>query len=424
LLCVLPFVPTFAGCDEDSFGIDDPDDPDVDTQLVRSSLSFDTTTTVADADLKAWGDAQLALASTLLAATPEDNAAVSPLSITMAFSMLSAGARGETLDELAAALGLPAQDALHDLNNVTIRALRERAVAPADGSDGLAINLVNQLYQDEGFTIAPAFLDAIAVHYDLGVRVVPMRAEPEPTREAINAFVSEQTRERIPALLPEGAITPDSVLALVNAVYLKGAWATAFDAATTADAVFHAPSGDVDVPFLNGEILGRYGSIGGADVVELPLAGGQIVLDVIVPRADSTATLDSVWPLLDAAQADGGLVDATLDLGLPKLTVRTPLNLVPALQALGVDDLFVGGTCDLSGINAEESLFVSSAVHETFFAVDEKGVEAAAATAIVVDVESAAPDTVAVNVDEPFSFVLRDRDTGVPLFVGRVADPR
>jgi serpin B len=106
---------------------------------------------------------------------------------------------------------------------------------------------------------------------------------------------------------------------------------------------------------------------------------------------------------------------------MPRLTVRRPTDLKLRLQARGLEKLFEQATCDLSGLNSFEQLYVSGAFHQAFVGVDEKGIEAAAATAIVVNGESAIePPPVRLDVDRPFTFVIRDEALALPLFVGVV----
>ncbi len=155
------------------------------------------------------------------------------------------------------------------------------------------------------------------------------------------------------------------------------------------------------------------------EVIELPLVGGQLAVAFIplssfAGGVDAT-TLAAAFETLDASPA------TPVDIALPKYTVRVATDLVPALQTLGVSDLF--GPADLSGISSTVDLAVTGAFHETFFALDEKGVEAAAATAIVVGETSIPPPPVTVVLDEPFLFVLRDRSTNTPLFVGTIQTP-
>jgi serpin B len=82
-----------------------------------------------------------------------------------------------------------------------------------------------------------------------------------------------------------------------------------------------------------------------------------------------------------------------------------------------------GDGADFSGMTTEAGLFISEVVHKAWVAVDEKGTEAAAATAVVM-VESAMPmEPVEVTVDHPFLFAIQHRRTGTLLFLGQVVDP-
>ena len=81
------------------------------------------------------------------------------------------------------------------------------------------------------------------------------------------------------------------------------------------------------------------------------------------------------------------------------------------------------GSADFSAMTREERLYVSAVIHEAFIAVDEEGTEAAAATAVLARPTSEPADVVDLSVDRPFLFAIREVDTGVPLFLGRVTDP-
>jgi serpin B len=290
----------------------------------------------------------------------------------------------------------------------------ERGIAAADPVE---LDLVNQLFAAEDFTIAPAFLDVTSANYDAGVQRVPFGSDPEGVREAINAWVEDVTRTRIQNLLPERSISTVTRLVLVNALYMKAPWATPFEAAATADATFHAPDGDVTASFLNGHLAGGYATTSDAVIVDLPLRGGQLSMTLFVDTTDTPADPLANWRALDT------LTPSSLDLSLPAYTIDSSVDLKSALETLGVSTVFDQAVCDLDGINADEDLFVSGAFHKAFVGVDEGGVEAAAATAIVVDGESSPPDFQTVDVNRPFTFVIRDVALGAPLFVGRVVDP-
>lgn len=422
-----------AACDREL--LCDPNDPcqnsDLDPALPgtaeRSLVPYNTSPDVSQAALAEAGENALLLATELAtAADLEGNWAISPVSIQEAFGMLSAGARGETLTELEAALHFEPQAELHDRLNAWNLGFANRDIAAqgANAEQGIAaadpveLDLVNQLFAAEDFEIAAAFLDTASASYDAGVQRVPFRSNPDGVREDINGWVEDVTRDRIKDLLPTGSISDVTRLVLVNALYLKAPWATPFEKAATAEATFHAPDGDVSASFLNGVLAGGYATTDDAVIVDLPLRGGQLAMTLIVDATDVPADPLANWRALET------LTPVSLDLSVPRYTIDSTVDLKTSLQALGVSTVFDDAVCDLSGINADEELFVSGAFHKAFVGVDEGGVEAAAATAIVVDGETAAPDFQTVDVNRPFTFVIRDVGLGAPLFVGRVVDPR
>lgn len=383
--------------------------------LLRSQLAFDENPSVPDEDMRALASGQLELAADLLAGIP-GNAALSPVSINVAFSMLSAGARGQTLAELEEGLRLLPQDQLHLAHNALELALRDRDVPPGEGHDGVTLQQANQVFAALDFRAEDAFLDVLGQRYDAGVRLLDFQGAPEDARKAINQWVSNITREKIDELLPPGAISEATRLALVNALYLKASWRTPFEESATSLAPFRLANGtEVQVPTLHGGVLGRHGIVGGVEVVAVPFLG-ELALVVAVPR-------DATEAEAIAALRSDALASVSLDLALPKFSVRSELSLRSALEALGVEALFDAATCDLSGINDDEDLFVSAAVHEAVVDLNERGVEAAAATAILVETSGVA-DPVTVTIDEPFVFAIIDGRTTAPLFVGRVVDPR
>jgi serpin B len=339
----------------------------------------------------------------------------------MAFAMLSAGARGDTLAELETALHLPPQDDLHHRMNALLLALRDRDVDATEDGDGLVLAPVNDLYPQQGFDVEAAFLDVLGERYDAGVWLMDFENHADEARAAINAAIDEATRGKIPELLPDGSLDASTRLVLTNALYLKGAWAAPFDPASTRDETFRAPGGDVTVPFVHGvHDNAKHVTNRQLEVTELPLVGGQIALDLVPLSSFAGGAPDAIALAEALALLDESPV-TPVDVALPKFTTRVKTDLVPALQDLGVSDLF--GAADLSGISATADLTVTGAFHETFFALDEKGVEAAAATAIVVGETSIPPPPVTVVLDEPFLFILRDTTTNTPLFVGSIATP-
>ena len=87
-------------------------------------------------------------------------------------------------------------------------------------------------------------------------------------------------------------------------------------------------------------------------------------------------------------------------------------------------DAFNFASADLSGINGLLTLAITDILHKAFVAVDEKGTEAAAATAVVIGETSVPDPDIIMPVDRPFILLIRDTNTGTILFMGRILDPR
>lgn len=389
----------------------------------------------ADVDRKA---ADPALATDVVAATNRfaadlyalavegvDNLAFSPLSIAIALAMTSEGARGTSREQIEDVFHLTDVDDVHGGWNAVDQALESRAgtvTRDDDSTDELALTIVNQLWAQDGFTIEDAFLTVLAASYGAGVNLLDFAADPEACRVSINEWVAEQTNDRIPELIPAGVITDLTRLVLTNAIYFKAPWATPFEPEATTDGPFTLLDGStVDVPMMSSSAAYGMATGDGWQAVELPYADHELEMLLVLPDegrfADVEARLGT--GLLD--EVAPGLEPAFTSLTMPAFEIRTPLPLKDPLIALGMPDPFADGVADFSGINPDADLVISDVVHEAFVAVDETGTEAAAATAVVVNVTSAGPPPLVV--DRPFLWAIRDVPTGAVLFLGRVVDP-
>jgi serpin B len=255
--------------------------------------------------------------------------------------------------------------------------------------------------------------------------LVDYKTAADDARRAINEWVAGETNDKIPELIPEGMLDALTRLVLVNAVYLDATWAYQFDPALTADGPFSALAGDtVTTPMMTQEGSFPYAAGDGWQAVELPYLHDELAMLLVVPDpgrfAEVEDGLDSGTIDNAVARLDSG---AQVNLTMPKFEFRTQAGLNDTLKALGMVSAFDPGTADFSAMTAQEKLYISDVIHEAYIAVDEEGTEAAAATAVVMRLGAAPMEVVQLTIDRPFIFVLRDRDTGAILFLGRVADP-
>jgi len=351
----------------------------------------------------------------------------SPLSISMAVGMVSAGARGETLSQIEATMGFSLdQSRLHPAFNGLDWLLEARQDMPEGFGEGFTLHLVNSLWGQVGHEFLPAFLGILGDFYGAGMRWTDFATDPDLARRTINAWVEEMTNDRIVELLKPAHITAQTLLTLVNAVYFNAPWAFPFDPEDTEPGPFTLLDGSQDdVPMMHQTEVHRYTRGDDYESIELDYNGNDLSMLIVVPDEGVFTGVESRLsaPFLEAL--DAALTPEHVILTMPKFTFEWGDAIDSPLQAMGMVDAFDGSAADFSGMDGGRDLFIGSVIHKAFVAVDEAGTEAAAATAIVmVGSAMTQPTYHTVTIDRPFLFLIRDNDTGAILFLGRVLDPR
>lgn len=354
------------------------------------------------------------------------NLVASPASIAIALGMARAGARGQTAAEMDAVLADLATDEHAAWLNGLDQALATRTGTFRD-DDGTAhdqtLDISNASFAQRGLAFEPTYLDALAARFDAGQFVVDYQADTEGARRQINTWASERTRGRIPEVLGPDDVSPDTRLALVNAIYLKASWAQAFQEDQTNQSPFTLPDGStVTVPLMRA----RGASCGQTDgwaAADIPYLGRELSMLVNIPD-----DLDAFERSLDAgvlATIDATIAasTATADVTLPRFDLETREQLGDILAALGMPTAFDPDTADFSAMTTQTHLFISKVIHQANISVDEKGTEAAAVTVVGMDTTGGSSETCTAHADRPFLFALRDIETGAILFMGRVVDP-
>jgi serpin B len=353
------------------------------------------------------------------------NIVISPASIALALSMAQLGAVGLTADQMDTVLhGLVAKGETGPLDALD-QALTSRTGTYKDAQGGdheVVLKIANAPFGQRDLAIEPAYLDALASGFGAGLRVVDYKADPEAARALINGWVADQTEQRIKELLQQGNVTAATRLVLVNAIYLKAAWLTAFGEDATKPATFTLGGGtQIQVPTMSSTTSLRYAAGSGWQAVELPYIGDQLAMTIVIPDdlAAFTASLSSDR----FAAMVSALGSRPVSLTMPKFSFATRQDLATVLAELGMPLAF-SPAADFSGITKEEQLVITRVIHEANIEVDEKGTEAAAATAVVMgDVSGPGDEPVVVHVDRPFLFAIRDLQTGAIVFLGQVLDP-
>lgn len=261
------------------------------------------------------------------------------------------------------------------------------------------------------------------------MRLLDFSLDPEAARVTINDWVEDQTEERIKDLLPLNSITSATRLVLTNCIYFKAAWGIPFDEDLTADGDFNLENGStVSVPFMTLEhAMGEQGeaittaSGDGYRAVDLPYFGGQFSMLIVMPDAGNFSQVEQSLNADVLAGIVQSLEPSQVSVTMPKFEYTSEFSLKDQLVQLGIVDAF-GGAADFSGIDGVGGLFISNVFHKSFIAVDEKGTEAAAATAVVF-FESAAPPETHITLNRPFIYFIRDVESGTILFAGCLMNP-
>ena len=378
--------------------------------------------------------------------TSDRNFLLSPYSIQSALAMTYAGAKGDTRVEMAKVLYYPDDDtevhrsfaalrkALDDVIQKTVRDA-ERMQKSGGKINPITLTMANRLFGRTGYAFRQAFLDLVKDNYGAPFEPLDFVRNAPGATKFINNWVEEQTRQRIRDLIPDGALNDLTRLVLVNAIYLKVPWADEFSVSATKPQTFYLGANNlISTPTMTTKRLLGYAKREGFTVLTIPYRGGDLQFLVLLP--------DKVDGLVDLEKGlTGGLLAgcASLErheviLYLPRFKLEPPtIPLRKELQALGMKTAFdiPQGSANFDGMaprNPDDYLYISEVFHKAFLSLDEKGTEAAAATAVAMLPTMSAvrpkPKPIEVRVDHPFLFAIQDRASGACLFLGHVNDPR
>ncbi len=353
------------------------------------------------------------------------NFAFSPASISLALSMTYAGAKGDTAEQMRTTLRFPADaDKLHGGWATILNGWQ--------GAQHAEVKAANRLFGDTKYTFEPAFLSLNKLRYGAPLMSVDFAGDHQAQRKRINTWVEQQTNQRIVDLIPEPGITQDTRMVLANALYFKSTWASPFNKSRTKPGSFTTAGGKtVEVPMMRQSGRVRFATTDGTSVLELGYKGGRFATMFVLPKSgDDLAKLEK---RLDAATLDAwakSLKPTQVAMQIPRFKVEPTgaLELSKPLRTMGMVLPFDRQKADFTGManpkRAADRLSISNIFHKTFVGMDEAGTEAAAATAVVMEMRGLkAPPAENFLADRPFFFFVRDVKTGLVMFGGRIVDP-
>lgn len=401
--------------------------PSTKTGNLLGKLAYDTAPQFTESELQELVASQNEFANAIFLEQldPKENLVMSPYSLYQALSMLYAGAAGETANEMRLAMRLPWEDArLHRLVNALNQQLLNSAGTKDEDGQAFDLKIPNALWVDKNGTFEQAFLDTLSQNYDTGLKTLDF-TDASAASDAINAWVAEQTAQKITQLAEPSMFSSDTALALTSAVYFKAAWLHPFKETATTDAPFTLLSGEQqNVPTMHLSETLDVSVTEELTKVRLPYAGGTMVMEILMPSLDLWNSPDGIGQIWSGQLNNSEMQPEPVSLSLPKFRIETPImDLIPALKASGMQLAFTE-EADFSGISGDQSLYVSTIAQKAFIDVNEQGTEATAATIAVVE-QKMAPggEPLQISIDRPFIYQIRDTWTGTILFMGTLMQP-
>lgn len=345
----------------------------------------------------------------------EGNFMLSPLSASVALTMLLNGCNGDTYTQLKQALAYPADLSMGDIN----AAYKSLVGQLLEADPKVSLVLANAIFYRLGFDVKPLFLQTMASDFDANVQGLNFSHPSALT--TINGWASSKTNGKIPKVLDE--ISSDDVMFLMNALYFKGTWTYPFNKSETSSRPFHLENGStVNVSTMSGKVVAKHFTSRFYLAIELPYGRTNFSMVLIVPNINFSSfaanfdgtTWNYITHILDSQT--GGV---SVDIKLPKFKFSFEKMLNSQLQSLGMIDAFIPYVANLTGIS-NSSIYVSFVKQNTFVEVNEEGTEAAAVTTGGVGITSMPP---AFDIDKPFIFGIRERTTNTLMFMGAVKNP-
>ncbi len=347
----------------------------------------------------------------------EGNIFFSPFSIFSAMAMTYEGARGKTAEEIKSVFYFPSKIILRRNFARIYNLINER-------EQEQELKITNALWVQKNYYLLKDYIQTVERYYGGKAQNVDFVNETEKTRQIINKFIEDKTNNRIRDLIPKGVLNALTRLVLTNAIYFKGVWMWQFDPENTTKMPFRVnPEKVVEVwmMYMKPEKARfNYAKFENLQILELPYKGNKISMLILLPKK----SIKDIEPLTieKLNEWKEKMRETKLDeIYIPKFEFTKKYFLKESLKAMGMPTAF-SLKADFTGMTGNKELYISSVIHQAYIKVDEKGTEAAGATAVVMELKALMPGKI-FKADHPFIFIIQDKETGNILFMGKVTNP-
>lgn len=346
---------------------------------------------------------------------PGKNVFISPLSISMALGMTLNGAEGNTYEAMRNALSLSGitQQEINESYQSLIQLLTKI-------DSKVIMQIANSIWYRNTIPVKPDFIETNKKYFNAVIN--PMNFNDPATVNIINNWVKESTNGKIDKIVDK--IDPQTIMYLINAIYFKGTWQYQFDKNKTVDDFFKKESGElVQCKMMNLETDFYVSSNDTFTMLDLPYGKGNFSMTILLPAKDKqlkdviNTLTNSLWN-----NSINNLSKMKKQLYMPKFKMEYKIKLNETLKALGMEIAFDPYNANFKKIyEGVGNAYISDVDHKTFVDVNEEGTEAAAVTSVTIGVTSILDNI--IRLDRPFVFVIREKNSGCILFIGKLEDP-
>lgn len=350
---------------------------------------------------------------TLAEYSDKSNIFISPLSVSMALGMTRNGAINDTKTEMDAALKLRG---MSDAEINEYYKLMQNSLPLVDSKTKFI--LANSIWYRNSFQVKPEFLKTNVDYFNS--KVAALDFDDPKSVDIINNWCSDKTNGLIPQVL--NRISSEQMMFLINAIYFKGAWVTKFDKKKTSEREFTNELGEKSkVNMMHLTDTFAYSEDNFAQYLDMPYGNKSFSMTVILPKGNNQAK--NVFETLSTGQLNESISKQRMEkvnLYFPRFNVKNSLDLVPVLQSMGMNKAFTT-SAELDNIAVMKPLYIDMVKHDSYVEVTEEGTEAAAVTTVGVGATSV-PIIQDFIVNKPFAFVIREKNSGIILFVGKIGN--
>lgn len=365
--------------------------------------------------------------STLKNQDENANLFYSPISLQIALGLCANGASTQGVTEIANAFGIEGTNSLESMNDYFNKVI----LSLNSSVDSVSLKVNNSYWPIAGATVKESFLTTAREKYYATVRHLDYAHNPEAAKDTIKRWAALATNNCIQDLDPP--IDELTTACIGNAVYFKGLWTAPFPDYGTSIDTFYQASGTpqlVDMMKSDEDFSFMYAQTDDYQMVELNYGcwveefeslhrvyGYDDTYSMVIVLPAMGKDLDETFNNINWDSIGMNMKRTDVDLRLPKFDFKNKLGLNEYLKALGIQDIFKGLP---NALDIPEK--VSSVTQNSYVKVDENGTEAAAVT-LIVDRTTGMHDPIEyteMKVNRPFGFVIRERESGMILFMGKV----